>query len=348
MEKKVPSILGFRMPAEWEKREATWLSWPHNKLTWESIEEIEKTYTEIISELHEGEKVNVLVNDSETEKKAGKMLSEKKADFSQITFHKIETVDAWIRDYGPNFIVKTKRDSKKDDVAFNHWIFNAWGNKYEELKKDSEIPSKINEHLKMKVFSPGIVLEGGSVEVNGSGVCMTSEQCLLNKNRNPKLSKAQIEKYLRDYLGISEVLWLKEGIAGDDTDGHIDDIARFTDKNTVLCCFAEKGDEDYEALKENFEILKNYRTEISREKLKVSKLPVPKVEFDGQPLPASYANFYIAQNKVLVPVFEDKNDEKALKIIQQHFPERKIVGINCRKLVYGLGTIHCITQQQPM
>jgi len=346
MEKKVPSILGFRMPAEWEKREATWLSWPHNKLTWESIEEIEKTYTEIISELHEGEKVNVLVNDSETEKKAGKMLSEKKADFSQITFHKIETVDAWIRDYGPNFIVKTKRDSKKDDVAFNHWIFNAWGNKYDDLLLDNSTGDAIADSFKgsMEVFRPGIVMEGGSIDVNGQGSLITTEQCLLNKNRNPALSKLKIERYLRDYLGANRIVWLKDGIDGDDTDGHVDDFARFVGKNSVLCA---REDDEHES---NHAVLKRNEALLSESGFEAIPLPMPTPAIDpaeNRRLPASFANFYIANSCVLLPTFNDRNDAKAIEIVQGCFPNREVVPIPCRDLVYGYGGIHCVTQQEP-
>jgi len=338
-----PSKLGYRMPAEWEKHSATWLAWPHNKETWENIGEVEKTYLEIIRALHTGEKVNILVNDANSKDSVKEKLSENKINIKNIFFYVIPTVDAWIRDYGPNFVIKKNNKSK---IAFNHWQFNAWGSKYEDLKRDYLVPKKINEFLRMLCFKPEIVLEGGSIEVNGNGICMTTEQCLLNKNRNPNLSKAEIEQHLKDYLGGKEIIWLKSGIEGDDTDGHIDNIARFVNKNTVLCSFAEETDKNYDALGENFEILNSYKQ--NNEKLRILRLPLSEVEYKEKRLPASYTNFYIGNYAVLVPLFQNKNDKRALKILKSVFPGRKIVGIDCRELVCGFGGIHCITQQQPM
>ena len=230
------------------------------------------------------------------------------------------------------------------------WIFNAWGNKYEDLKQDDSIPYEMNKHLNLPLFEPGIVLESGSIEVNGSGTLLTTEQCLLNTNRNPKLSKEEIELCLKEYFNVSNILWLKEGIIGDDTDGHIDDIARFVSQNTVVCSFEEdKKDDNYSTLKENYELLKAMRDENGKN-IKVVKLPMPGFVADkeGKRLPASYANFYIGNEAVAVPVFGTKNDRKAIEILKELFPTRKVIGINCKEMIYGLGALHCCSQQQPL
>ncbi|MEK6891828.1 MAG: agmatine deiminase family protein, partial [Nanoarchaeota archaeon] len=226
--------------------------------------------------------------------------------------------------------------------------FNAWGNKYDDLKEDNTIPYEMNKKMKLQMFEPKIVLEGGSIEVNGTGTLLTSEQCLLNKNRNPNLTKTQIEQYLKDYLNVSNILWLKDGIVGDDTDGHIDDLARFVNQNTVVCAFEDKpDDENYEILKENYELLTKMKDEKGN-KLNIIKLPMPGFVGDrGGRLPASYANFYIGNESVVVPVFGCDNDKKALEILQKLFPARRVVGINCTSMVYGFGALHCVSQQEP-
>lgn len=248
----------------------------------------------------------------------------------------------------PNDIQSLEYVRNKKNLAMVHWIFNAWGGKYEELAKDTKIPEIMNEKLALRCFKPGIVLEGGSIDVNGKGTLLTTEQCLLNKNRNPSLSKEQIGAYLKDYLGVSHIIWLKEGIVGDDTDGHVDDIARFVDPTTVLCAYEEdEDDENHAPLKENYELLLKSKDQDGND-LKIIKLPMPGFVGDEKGrLPASYANFYIGNKAVLVPVFGHENDKKALAIIQKAFPGRKAVGINCADLLHGLGTIHCISQQQP-
>ena len=343
-----PAQLGFRMPAEFEQHEATWLSWPHNKETWENIGEIEKAYIEIIEALHTGEKINILVNNKHMQQYVENNLKNKKINLEQINFFVVTTVDAWIRDYGPNFIA----NKNTKELAFNHWIFNAWGSKYEDLKEDTIVPEKINNFLKMRCFKPNIVLEGGSIDVNGSGICLTTEQCLLNKNRNPGLPKEEIEQYLMDYLGVNDIIWLKSGLKGDDTDGHIDNLARFVNKDCVVCSFAENDDENYDALAENFEILNKYGYKNGNNKqhtkLKIIKLPMPKLEFNSNNVPASYANFYVGNKVVLVPTYNDVCDSMALNILHDLFTDKKVVGINCRELIHGYGAIHCITQQQPL
>jgi agmatine deiminase len=238
--------------------------------------------------------------------------------------------------------------NQNHELAMLHWNFNSWGEKYEELLKDKQIPEVINQKMALRCFEPGIVLEGGSIDVNGEGTLLTTEQCLLNKNRNPHLDKKQIEVYLADYLGVQHFIWLKEGIMGDDTDGHIDDLARFVNPTTIVCAYQEdQTDEDYHLLRENYQIL-GRSVDQNGKPLKIVKLPMPKVVSDeGQRLPASYTNFYIGNEKVLVPIFDHKNDRQALSILQELFPTRKVVGIRCVDLVYGFGTIHCISQQQP-
>lgn len=341
---KTPAKPGHTMPAEWEKHEAVWLAWPHDPATFQHVEKAEETYAEIIAAIHESENVNLLVRDEEMKARAVNLLGKKRTDLGKIIFIFHDYADVWFRDYGPTFVVnKTKRK-----LAMVHWVYNAYGRKYEELTKDVDIPDIMNQRMKLPCFKPGIVMEGGSIDVNGKGTLITTEQCLLNKNRNPHLSKTEIEEYLKDYLGVRHIIWLKEGIAGDDTDGHVDDIARFVNPATVLCVFEEnKEDENYAVLKENYEILQKSKDQDGN-KLNVIKLPMPGFVGTGKTrLPASYANFYIGNKVVLVPVFGHKNDKVALDIIRKAFPKRKVVGIDCTEIVYGLGAIHCITQQQP-
>jgi agmatine deiminase len=344
---QTPSELGFRMPAEWEKQEAVWISWPHNIDTWPDgmLEKVEDSYSEFVKSLHTGQKVNILVKNGDFENhvklKLGNMGIN---DFNNIVFFHISTVDGWIRDYGPTFIVNDKTKEK----AMVKWIFNAWGNKYNDLKQDNKIPYEMNKIMKLKVFEPKMVLEGGSIEVNGTGTVLTTEQCLLNKNRNPSFSKGQIEDYLKNHLNVSNVLWLKEGIAGDDTDGHVDDIARFVNRNTVVCAFEDnEKDENYRILKENYELLLKMKDE-NGNKLNIIKLPMPGlVGDDKRRYPASYCNFYIGNEAVVVPIFWHENDKKAMSILQGLFPHRKVVGINSKELVYGYGSFHCLSQQEP-
>ena len=333
------------MPAEWEKQEAVWIAWPHNELTWDKmlLPEVENSYVEFAKALHKGQKVKILVNDSASEQRARAKLSAAGVN-SNVLFFSIKNQDAWIRDYGPTFVVNGRAGQK----AMVKWTFNAWGNKYEDLLADNKIPFEMNRKLKMLLFETKINLEGGSIEANGTGTLLTTTQCLLNKNRNPSLTKTQIEQCLKDYLDVSNILWLREGIAGDDTDGHIDDIARFVSQNTVVCAFeGNTKDANHEILRENYELLRKMKDEDGN-KIKVVKLPMPSpVNIKNARLPASYTNFYIGNEAVAVPVFGDKNDKAALKILQKLVPSRKVVGINCRAMVYGLGTLHCCSQQEP-
>jgi len=340
MKQPTPKSVGYRMPAEWEPQEAVWLAWPHNEITWPDgmLAEVERTYVEIIRALHGGEKVKLLVKDFESEARVRLALDKEDVALTQMVFVPITTEDSWIRDYGPTFLV----DQNQRQLAMVNWTFNAWGSKYNDLIGDDRIPGELNKTLKIPMFEPGIVLEGGSIEVNGAGVVLTTEQCLLNENRNRQLNRAEIEEYLKEYLNISEVLWLRSGIAGDDTDGHIDDIARFVSEDSVLCAFEEDPvDENYETLQENYDRLTGFG-------LEVVKLPMPGYVGDRHArLPASYANFYIGNSAVVVPIFGHANDRRALDIIQQVFPSRRVVGVRANAMVHGLGTIHCCSQQEP-
>lgn len=337
-----PHELGFRMPAEWVRHESTWLSWPKDPLTFpkDIIDRVEETYVEMIESLQSGERVDLLVNDEKTEDRILSMLSSK----VNVRFRHIKSQDVWIRDYGPIFVGK-----KSGEISATKWIFNAWGGKYDELLKDNKTGMEICKELGVRIFEPGMVLEGGSIDVDGTSTCLTTSQCLLNRNRNPQLGKEEISKYLQDYLGITNLVWLGNGISGDDTDGHVDDVARFVSPGKVVCMLEDdQSDENHKALARNFETLENAKTSggSSFEVIPV-KMPEKIHDQDGNRLPASYANFYVGNNAVLVPVFGGKNDEEALSILSGVLPRRKIVGINCRELVSGFGGIHCVTQQQP-
>lgn len=349
MAKLTPGELGYFMPPEWARHSATWLAWPKDPLTWpDRVPQVEAIFLEMTAALAPNEVVNLLVDDHEAEKAVQKRCSFRGSE--NIRFHQIPTVDSWIRDYGPNFLT-----NDKGELAYNDWIFNAWGNKYEELKRDDSIPARLEKELGLLRFEPGIVLEGGSIEVNGAAVVLTTEQCLLNLNRNPQLSREEIEAYLKNYLGVTKVLWLGEGIVGDDTDGHIDDIARFVSPRTIVCAVEEDpADANYELLQDNLKRLR-LMSDASDRPFEIFTLPMPGVvvgssadgERDLERLPASYANFYVANGVVLAPIFGHTNDARALKTLQELFPDRRVVGINCESLVWGMGTIHCVTQQQP-
>jgi agmatine deiminase len=375
MKAPTPADLGYYMPAEWRRHAATWLSWPKDPETWpDRVPQVEEIFLQMMTALSPHETVNLLVDDQASEESVRARCNFDGAE--NIHFHRLPTIDSWIRDYGPNFLVKDKTmsdklqfvaDSSKDSIedndklkfvgqplAYNDWIFNAWGNKYEELKQDNSIPARLEEVLKTPRFEPGIVMEGGSIEVNGAGVVLTTEQCLLNRNRNPHLNREQIEEYLKAYLGVRKVLWLAEGIVGDDTDGHIDDIARFVSATRVVCAVEEDpADANYEILQDNLLRLRAM-TDVFGRPFEIVTLPMPGVVGGASTdtrnldrLPASYANFYIANRVVLAPIFGHRNDTRALETLQQVFPDRRVVGINCEPLVWGMGTIHCVTQQQP-
>jgi agmatine deiminase len=347
-QQETPASLGFYMPAEWRPHAATWLTWPKDPETWpERVPHVEEIYLRMMAALTPHETVNLLVDDEATEQAVRQRCAF--PGLENLRFHRIPTVDSWIRDYGPNFVV-----DDKGAIAFNDWIFNAWGNKYESLKRDDGVPRLLEPELQMRRFAPGIVLEGGAIDVNGAGCVLTTEQCLLNPNRNPQLTSEEIEDYLKQYLGVSKVLWLGEGIVGDDTDGHIDDIARFVAPDVIVCTVEEDPeDANYELLQDNLDRLRSM-TGADGGPFEIVTLPMPGIvggsstdTRDLDRLPASYANFYIANNVVLAPVFGHANDARAVETLQRVFPTRRVVPINCEPLVWGMGTIHCVTQQQP-
>jgi agmatine deiminase len=291
------------------------------------------------------EQVVLLVNDEQTRQDVILRLKNVGAVMKNILIVKIPTVDVWMRDYGPTFLT---RAGSENPLAFNDWIFNGWGRKYRAYEDDDRVAKDIASLLQVPTFNHSVVLEGGSIEVNGAGTCLTTEQCLLNRNRNPDMSRGEIEQFLKDALGVSHLIWLAEGVAGDDTDGHIDDIARFVNPMTVVCVLeTDSNDENYAPLRENYERLQGARDQ-NGHRLSVVTLPCPApVNYEGSRLPASYANFYIANEVVLAPVFDDPNDYRALGILQELFPERRVVGLPCKAVVAGLGAIHCVTQQEP-
>jgi agmatine deiminase len=344
MAEYTPRSLGFYMPAEWERQDAIWLSWPKNPITWPSrVAQVQNIYIRIIEVIGSYQRINLLVDNEKVENEVRSHLAKAKVSTDNLFFFHIPTQDAWIRDYGPTFVIKDSMLGMVD------WIFNAWGNKYEKLKEDTSVPKIINNKLKAVYFDPQIILEGGAIEVDGEGTVVVTEQCLLNKNRNPDLSRETIEETLSQYLNVKKVLWLADGIDGDDTDGHIDDIARFTAPSVIVTCVEDdEFDSNYLPLKENLKRL-SYMTDAKNRSLSVVKLPMPKKIFDlrNNPLPASYANFLITNNAVLVPVFLQKSDETALSILKELFPSRDVVGIPCTDVIRGGGTIHCLSQQQP-
>lgn len=343
---KTPKSQGYQFPAEWEEHEATWLSWPHKEESWPGkIEEIYPYYCQFIKILSEDEFVRINVKDEEMRKFAMDCIMQAGASLENIEFYFNETNDAWCRDHGPAFVVNRDTEEK----AIVDWNYNAWGNKYPPFDLDDIIPTKIGEEFGIPVFHPKIIMEGGSVEFNGKGTILTSKSCLLNKNRNPHLNQEEIEGFLKNYYGQDQILWVSDGIVGDDTDGHIDDTVRFVNENTVLTVVEENPeDENYEILQTNLQELKEMKL-LDGTPLNIIELPMPKPIFwDGQRLPASYANFYISNNHVVVPTYRCENDEKALEIIQKCFPERKVVGIDSTEIIWGLGSFHCLSQQEPL
>ncbi len=367
---QTPAALGYRMPAEWEPHEATWLAWPHNRSDWPGrFEPIPWVYAEIIRHLARVERVNILVEDEAAEAKVRELLirahvlAERSAlpgtPAGNIRFDHIPTDRGWTRDSGPIFVRHDSRATKDfPAVAATTWRFNGWA-KYNDWNLDATIAGAIVDRLRVPVWTPEVrvnghlrhvVLEGGSIDVNGCGTLVTTEECLLSEvqQRNPGVTREQLEEIFADYLGIEKVIWLDRGIAGDDTHGHVDDITRFVTPTTVVTAYEpDPDDPNHEPLSDNFRWLKK-STDQAGHPLRVVKLPMPApVYFRGRRLPASYANFYIANKLVLVPIFSDPNDRVALNTLAALFPDREIVGIYCRDFIWGLGALHCMTQQQP-
>jgi len=348
-----PVSKGFRMPAEWEPHEATWIGWPHNRTDWPGkFATIQWVYAEIVRKLAVEEIIRIIVGSSQHELRARRVLTRAGVDLNRVEFFHFPTNRGWTRDFGPMFV---KRGANRSEVAIINFQFNAWA-KYRNWQKDSKVPARAAKALDLKLINiragdEGVVLEGGAIDVNGLGTLITTEECLLDKKtqaRNPNLSRNEIESAMAENLGVTNVLWLGRGIEGDDTHGHVDDVCRFVDARTVVVC-REKNSLDYNhtVLEENIERLQSMRLE-DGSKINVVTLPMPSpIFFDGRRLPASYANFYIANAAVLVPTFNDPNDRQALDILSEIISDRPVVGIHSVDLVWGLGTIHCMTQQQP-
>ncbi|MFM2295752.1 MAG: putative agmatine deiminase [Verrucomicrobiota bacterium] len=336
------------MPAEWETHASTWFSWPRPEgISFpDKYDTVPPVYAALIRELVKVEDVNINVWHAEMAAWVRDLLVKNKTPLERVQFHHFPAYEPWCRDHGPIFLVRDR--AGKHDRAVVDWGYNAWGNKYPPFDLDDAVPQHVAKLRGLPLFTPGIVMEGGSIEVNGQGTLLTTEACLLNKNRNPHLTKAQIEQHLKDFLGVTNILWLGDGIVGDDTDGHIDDLTRFVSADTVVTLVEEDpADENYSLLQENLHRLRGMKLENGRP-LRVVALPMPGVvEFDGQRLPASYANFYIANQIVLVPTYRHANDARALEILQKEFPKHRILGVDSTELIWGLGSFHCISQQEP-
>ncbi len=332
---------GYRMPAEFDPHRATWIAWPHNRSDWPGkFAPIPWVYVEIVRHLHTSETVRIITTDS---KRPARMLARAGVDLGRVEFVPFATDRGWTRDYGPMFVKRGRH------LAINDWRFNAWA-KYPNWHRDRRIAALAARRLGVPLFKPGLVLEGGAIDVNGRGALLTTEECLLSpvQARNPGLGRTEIEAALREWLGVRKVLWLQCGIAGDDTHGHIDDIARFVDLVTVVTAVeSDRSDPNYAPLRENRKLLRAMRDQEGR-RLRVVEIPMPApLYFDGRRVPASYANFYIANKVVLVPTFNDPHDRVALATLARLFPGRRVVGIHAVDLVWGLGTLHCLTQQEP-
>jgi agmatine deiminase len=327
------------MPAEWEPHQATWISWPKDPDTFPPsiLPKVEDAYVQMVRALAAGEEVRILVNDSKTGKRVSTMLR----GVDKVSILELATVDVWVRDYGPTYV-------KGRDLALVKWRFNAWGDKYADLLPDDDAGTRIADLTGLRVFRPGVVLEGGSIDVNGSGTILTTEQCLLNPNRNLGLGRGELESVLKENLGVSNVIWLEKGIEGDDTDGHVDDIARFVGPGKVVV--AEEGnpsDNNHGPLEKDRNLLVGASDERGRS-LTVTPIPMPsEISSEDGRLPASHLNFYVGNSAVLVPTFGGRSDRIAIKVLEDALPDREAVGIDCRALVYGLGTLHCVTQQVP-
>ena len=351
-----PRELGYRMPAEWEPHQATWLAWPHNPEDWPGkFQPIPWIYAEIVRLLAAHEHVHLIVENAAAQSRVKGILKRAGANLDAVSFHAWPTDRGWTRDSGPIFV-----RNAEGRVGLTNWQFNAWA-KYDDWHLDDQLPARVTELLNLPEWRPSIaiengakhhrvVLEGGSIDVNGAGIMITTEECLLSEvqQRNPGISREQLEQVFSDFLGIDQVIWLNRGIAGDDTHGHVDDITRFVAPDMIVTAVEpDTRDPNHGPLAENLARIKAARTP-SGKQFNIVEIPLPRpVVFRGQRLPASYANFYIANGLVLVPTFHDPNDRIALNTLAEVFPNREVIGIHCVDLVWGLGTLHCMTQQQP-
>jgi agmatine deiminase len=348
---KTPRSLNYSLPAEWCKHAATQLHWPSNRETWpgERLQRVEEVYLDIIEVLHTYEPIHLFIESQRVKDHVLELFDKQGINLQHVTFHLQPINDVWARDCGPIFI--RRNHNGQEEFAITDWEYNAWGEKYPPFDDDNRLPEYFAEKYGFERFVPDMVLEGGSIETDGAGVLLTTESVLLNPNRNPDLSKDEIEQRLMDYLGIEKIIWLKEGLAGDDTDGHIDDLSRFLNEDTILTMVCEDpGDVNYDTLQTNLEILRT-ATDQHGNPFHIETLPLPHTKIEGttvdgsEYVPASYANFYVANGVVLVPAYDEHHDQEALELLERYFPERDIVGIPCADLVWGQGSIHCITQQ---
>ena len=336
-----PASLGFSMPAEWHDHSATWLAWPKNELTFPPriLPRVEQTFLQMINAISQGERCNVLLDSMQEMEKTDKLITKAGANTENVVLHQIPSADVWIRDWGPNFLI-----NRRGGKAAVKWEFNAWGNKYVDLLPDNKTGEEVAKASSAQIFRPNIVMEGGSIDCNGAGAFLTTKQCLLNKNRNPQLGQVQIEQYLADYLGARRAVWLADGIEGDDTDGHVDDFARFVSGKAVVCC-QEKNESD-----KNHKPLADAKKALLDSGFEVVDLPMPTPLADPEEnrrLPASHANFYACNKSILVPAFGGESDTAAKEILEGCFSGREAVLINSKELVFGYGGIHCATQQEP-
>jgi agmatine deiminase len=336
------------MPAEWEPHAGTWFSWPRPEgISFpDKYDTVPPVYAELIRHLVEVEDVNINVWHADMEATVRGLLEKEKVPMQRVHFHHFPAYEPWCRDHGPIFLVRDMNG--RHERAVVDWGYNAWGDKYPPYDLDDAVPQHVAQLRGLPLFTPGIIMEGGSIDVNGRGTLLTTEACLLNPNRNPALDQHQIAQYLRNYLGVRHIVWLGDGIVGDDTDGHVDDLARFVNANTIVTVVEDDiEDVNYAVLQDNLHRLRLARDH-NGHLFRVVKLPMPRrIEHQGQRLPASYANFYIANKIVLVPTYRDPNDAKALEILQQEFPYRKVIGVDSMELIWGLGSFHCISQQEP-
>jgi agmatine deiminase len=339
-----PASLGYRMPAEWEPQQSTWLAWPHDPLTWpDRLPQAERAYEIMIGALTRTQRVDLLVDPGDEADRVRKRL----AHVPNLRLHEVQHADSWIRDYGPTFLVRERAGAR--ELAYVDWIFNAWGDKYASLLPDDAIGQRLEPILRIPRFEPAIVMEGGAIDVNGQGCVLTTEQCLLNPNRNPQLAREQVEHVLNDFLGTRKVLWLGEGIEGDDTDGHVDDIARFVAPRVVMAAVEpDAASANHKPLQENLARLRRM-SDAQGAPLQVVEMPMPsRVDDDeGKPLPASYLNFLLANGHCMLPAFDDPRDAQAQRILERALPGRNVVPVPARDLVWGMGTVHCLSQQMP-
>ena len=341
-------MTSYRMPAEWEPHRGTWLSWPHKEASWPGkFEPVPAIFARIVAGLVPGEEVHINVGDEALEESARDALRSERVPLTRVFFHRVPTDDAWCRDHGPIFVERSGPESGSQQVLLD-WGYNAWGGKYPPFELDDAVPRRLAVTLGLPVETPGMILEGGSIDVNGAGTLLTTEQCLLNPNRNPSMSRRAIQEKLRHYLGVTQIIWLGLGIEGDDTDGHVDDLTRFVDRNTVVTVMEpDPADTNHLPLRENRARLEEARDQ-SGHPLRIIELPMPEpIFYQEQRLPVSYANFYIANQAVLLPVFGTSRDQQAQAVLQPLFPGREIIPVHCTDLVWGLGAVHCVTQQWP-